>query len=159
METWKPIQNHNNYFISDLGRVRSLKKKRDIILKSSPRGKSGYLAVTLWSDNGIKKSYHIHTLVAEAFLNHISSGHKVTVDHLDNDKLNNRLKNLQLLSNRANVSKNTRMGTSKYIGVHWSKSMNRWKACIEIEGVKNILGYFNDEIDASIAYQSKLKTL
>jgi len=50
-EIWKPINNYSGYFVSNLGRVKSFKKCREIILKSSPRSKSGYLAVSIWSDN------------------------------------------------------------------------------------------------------------
>lgn len=159
MEIWKSIKNHDGYFISNLGQIKSFKKKREIILKQTPRTTSGYLCVSLWSDDGIKKTHNIHQLVAAAFLNHNPSGHIVTVDHIDNNKSNNSLDNLQLLSSRANVSKNTRVGTSKYTGVYWSKSMNKWTACIMINKVKNILGYFHNELEASNAYNLALNNL
>ena len=74
-------------------------------------------------------------------------------------KYNNSASNLQLLFSRANVSKDTRIGTSIYTGVCWSKSMKRWRAAISINGNRNILGYFYNEIDASNAYQTILATL
>lgn len=155
-EIWKPIKNHTGYFISSLGRIKSFKKRREIILKQSPRSKAGYLSVSIWSDDAKKKTHDIHVLVAEAFLNHVSNGHEVTVDHIDNIKSHNNVSNLQLLSNRENVSKNTKRGTSIYTGVLWSKSMNKWVSRIIINKVRYIIGYFELEIEAGYAYQNAL---
>ena len=47
--------------------------------------------------------------------------HKLVVDHINNDPLDNRLENLQLISHRYNLSKDKKGGSSKFTGVSWDK--------------------------------------
>jgi hypothetical protein len=85
-------------------------------------------------------------LVAMAFLNHKPDGtHKIVVDHINNNKLDNRVVNLQLISQRENLSKDRKDGTSKYVGVCWKKSRNKWQVDIKIDGKRKYLGLFTDE--------------
>jgi len=166
-EIWKDIPNYEGYYqVSNLGRVKSLKRVvcrsdgsfhtlKEKLLKASING-VGYLA-TILSKDGKKKSFKVHQLVAMAFLGHEPCGYKIVVDHVNNDKLNNQVDNLQLTTSRHNVSKDIRRGASKYIGVSWYKNSNKWMASIRINGKQKHLGYFNDELDASKAYQNALK--
>ena len=65
-------------------------------------------------NGGAKKCMSIHQLVAMSFLGHSPDGtHKVVVDHVNDDKIDNRVKNLQLLSNRENCNKRDSKGKSK----------------------------------------------
>lgn len=48
-------------------------------------------------------------------------------------------------------------GTSKYLGVHWCESQNRWRAKIGHNKVHIYLGSFVNEIDAAIAYNNGAK--
>jgi hypothetical protein len=100
----------------------------------------------------------VHTLVAMVFLNHKPDGtNKICVDHINNIKTDNRLVNLQLITNRENTSKDKKDGTSKYVGVCWQKSKNKWMAQINIDDKKKYLGYFTDEHEAHLVYQKALK--
>ena len=95
-EVWKDIPFAKGYYqVSNLGRVRSI--GRTVNAKQSTRKikgqvlqqnlSSGYAIVTL-SFDGVRKSVRVHRLVAEAFLpNPIN---KRTVNHIDENKLNNR---------------------------------------------------------------------
>jgi alkyl hydroperoxide reductase subunit AhpF len=94
-----------------------------------------------------------------AFLGHVPNGQKLVVDHIDGDKLNNNLNNLQVITNRENTSKDRSGGTSKYVGVSWSKQNKKWKAQIRIDGKQIYIGHFTNDIDASQAYQKKLKEI
>lgn len=165
MEYWKDVKGYEGaYKISSFGRVKSLSRtiKRqdfDIRLKEKMllnyNNSNGYLHVTL-NKNGISKNVKIHQLVAVAFLNFIPDGtHKFVVDHIDNNKLNNNLQNLQLLNNRQNCSKEKR-GFSKYTGVGFAKRKMKWRAYICINNKNNHLGYFKTEIEAHNAYQNAL---
>jgi hypothetical protein len=95
-------------------------------------------------------------LVAMAFLNHKPCGHKLVVDHIDNNPLNDRLYNLQVITHRQNCSKDKK-GTSKYTGVTWEKRINKWKAHIRINSKLKYLGYFTDELKAANAYKKALE--
>ena len=114
-EEWKPIKNHENeYEISNLGRVRSLDRyiksansktglqfKKGQILKQKLNKVNGYMMIILWKDNK-QKGYNIHRLVAEHFLP-IKEG-KNTVNHIDGDKTNNRVDNLEWVSYGENLA-------------------------------------------------------
>ena len=154
MEIFKDIPGYEGiYQVSDLGRVKSLRFNKEKILKPTV-GSHGYYTVGLCK--GKRKTISVHQLVAMTFLNHKPDGTtKVVVDHIDNNPLNNRLYNLQLVTNRENTSKN-RNGTSKYTGVCWSKRDNKWRSEIRINGKKKHLGRFNCELAAAAAYQKEL---
>ena len=104
-EIWKEIEGFNNYQVSTLGRV-----KRTTWSRNSPAGKilkpsknnCGYLFVNLQKN---KKAYRksIHRLIAEAFID--NPNNLTDVDHIDNNKLNNTVENLQWLSHKDNMNK------------------------------------------------------
>ena len=81
------------------------------------------------------------------------------VTRSDNNKLNDKLYNIQVITNRENLSKDKKRGTSKYIGVCWSKREQKWTSQIRINGKKKGLGYYKTEQEASQAYQNELKKL
>lgn len=168
-EIWKDIPDYEGYYqVSNLGRVKSLERKciansyGGIKLKKekilSPSFNKGYLYVVLYFNRN-KKTKSIHQLVAMAFLGHTPCGYKIVVDHINNIKTDNRIENLQLISNRENSSKDKKNMYSKYTGVSWDKSKNKWKAQIRINGESKHLGIFENEIDASNAYNKILKTI
>ena len=90
------------------------------------------------------------------FLNHNPNGHKVVVDHVDNNKTNNSIYNLQVITARLNVSKDRLDKTSKYTGVCWHKAGRKWYAQIRIEGKTKYLGSYKSEFRAHLAYQNIL---
>jgi hypothetical protein len=162
-EEWKPIKNYEGFYeISNHGSVKSLKRfgvKKDRILKPTPNTQ-GYLMVKLCV-NGNNNCFTIHRLVWENFGNKEKIGN-LTIDHIDNNKLNNRIDNLQLLTCRENISKcyrETRKTTSKYTGVCFDKKSSKWEASITINKRKKSLGYFKSEYQASLVYQKALKNL
>lgn len=165
-EIWKNIKDYDNlYQISNLGRVRSLDRyvKHSVAnVNILRKGKIiigcidniGYRHVSLYK-NKKGKTFKIHKLVATAFLNHTPCGHKLVVDHINNNKLDNRVNNLQLISSRENSTKENR-GDSNYIGVGYHKSSSKWRSRIQINGINKNLGLFNNEFDAHLAYQKEL---
>lgn len=112
MEIWKPIADYEEYYeISNLGRVKSLPRtivksngviqnRKERIRKLS-KDKDGYLIVGL-NLNGTSVKKHVHTLVAEAFLDGKFNG--AEVNHRDFDRTNNCSDNLEWVSHRDNVS-------------------------------------------------------
>ena len=145
-----------HYQVSNLGRVKSVKFNKEKILKPG-FDSNGYYIVNLCKNNKryVKK---IHQLVAMYFLDHNPNGMVIVVDHKNNIKTDNRLENLQIITNRQNTSKD-KIGSSKYTGVCWSKDRNKWLSQIYINGKGKYLGLFENELDASIAYQNELKNI
>jgi hypothetical protein len=109
-EIWKDIKGYEGcYQISDQGRVKSLQR----IVKHSKGGKklikerflnqhvckSGYYSVLL-SKDGINKRVMNHILVAKTFLQNLEN--KRTVNHIDCNKLNNNVTNLEFLTDSEN---------------------------------------------------------
>ncbi len=162
IETWKDIPSYEGkYQCSDFGNIKSLnynKTKREQLLKPSI-DKDGYLRVVLCKE-GKTKTFKVQVLIAMAFNGYIPDGtHNIVVDHDDNDKLNNRADNIKLRTNRENTSKDRKGGTSKYIGVSWYKRYNKWRAQIFVNGKIKCLGYFENPLYASNAYQNALNNL
>ena len=165
MEQWKDVIGYEGiYHVSDMGRVKSLPRKRKArngliqlrgrILKAAPNDR-GYLTVVL-CNNGKNKTFKVHQLVAMAFLNHKPCGLKLVVDHKNEIKTDNRLENLQILTNRKNLSKSVKNSSSTYTGATWVSERKKWKSCIHVDGRNIHLGFFDKEIEAANAYQKAL---
>ena len=151
-EIWKKVKDYENYEISNFGKV----KRKNKVLKYFIC-KNGYKYVSL-SKNGIVKKITIHSLVAINFLNHKNDGtNKIVIDHIDNDKLNNNLDNLQLITNRENNTKTKKGITSIYVGVR--KNKGKFESQIRIGKDRKYLGRFNTELDAYKAYQKALNDI
>ena len=158
IEEWQKIQGYENYYlISSLGEVKSIKNGKDRILKKSKNTK-GYFIVSLCK-NGKTKSFQIHQLVAINFLNHIPNGLNRVINHIDFNKTNNNISNLEIVTNRENSNRKHLKSTSNYTGVSWDKNKNKWQSQIKKEGKTIFLGRFNSELDASIAYQNALNKI
>lgn len=93
--------------------------------------------------------------MAITFLRHTPS-RKYVVDHKDNNPLNDRLSNLQIITNRLNNSKDKKNKTSKFTGVSWNISTGKWRAMIYLDGKLKSLGRFIKEKDAAKAYNKAL---
>lgn len=167
-EQWKPIEECSGlYEISDLGRIKSIEKivrngrgyktLKELILKQGTSG-AGYKQNTLHV-NRKTKTFNIHKLVAVAFLNHVPNGHELVINHIDFNKENNKSNNLEIVTPRQNTNKKHLKSSSKYTGVHWNKSKNKWESSIRINNKARHLGTFINEIDAHNAYQKALKEI
>ena len=113
IEIWKDITGYEGrYQISNLGKVRSL--VRDILLKPALDSK-GYPQVRLYNE-GQGKSYRVHKLVADHFIPNLDN--KAQVNHIDENKLNNNVNNLEWMTNKENMNHGTR---NKRAGINISK--------------------------------------
>ena len=112
-ELWEPIYLYNEksvYEVSSHGRVRNT--KTDKILKPRKHS-SGYLNVNL-HHNGNIRNYYIHRLVLLAF-NPIYSDDILQVNHIDGDKKNNYLSNLEWCDNSYNQKHAYQIGLKRHI--------------------------------------------
>jgi len=157
-EVWKDIPNYEGiYQVSNLGNVKSLKFNKEIIMKSAINSR-GYRQIVL-SNTPIRETRTVHSLVAEAFLNHKSIKGEVVIDHINDIKTDNRLENLQIVTQRYNTYKTKKNNSSTFKGVHFSNTYKKWIAKIKINKKDIHLGSFDCELKAHLAYQNKLKEI
>lgn len=167
-EIWMDIPNYEGlYKVSNMGRIYSIEREIFCGPNNSARRLIGgkllkagmtsqkYLLVVL-SKNGKNTSILVHKLVAIVFLNHQPSGYNIIVDHIDNDKTNNIITNLQLISHRLNSSKDIVGATSKFTGVTWDKRANKWRSHLKINNKNIYLGTFINDEDAANRYNLAL---
>lgn len=113
IEEWKDIKENNNYQISNTGKIRSKDKTtmrkdgkplttKGRILKVAKDTK-GYLRTTISN-----KTVKIHRLVAEAFI--INPNNLPEVNHIDGNKENNYVDNLEWISHTDNIKHAKRIG-------------------------------------------------
>ena len=154
LEVWKEIEGYGGrYMVSDQGRIKSLYGNTKIL--KANKGDGPYHRVTLHMNNEIKNET-VHVLVAIAFMGHKKCGKKIVVDHINNIQDDNRAINLQIISQRANSTKN-RSNKTGYTGVRDRGS--RYESSIMVSGKHRHLGSFRTAIEASNAYQNALAGL
>lgn len=160
-EIWKDIKGfEGEYKISNYGNVKSVerfifymnpspttKRIREKILRVSKM--EGYLFVT------IKKNIlPIHILVWDHFGNSRRKGRKIVVDHIDENKSNSRIDNLQLLTHQQNILKHYSITRGKYPGV--SKKRSRWAAYAKHEDKNKKTKYIGTYDTPELAYEAYL---
>ncbi len=150
-EEWKIIEGFETYSISSFGNVRN--NKTDRILKQRLNRK-GYIYVNL-SKNNKNKKFSCHRLVAMAYIPNPEN--KTCVDHINNDKTDNRIENLRWVSVQQNNQNRriNKINKSGYIGVIFEKDRNKWLATIG--SIK--IGRFTNKEDAIRARLKKSKEL
>lgn len=187
-EVWRDIQGYEGlYQVSNLGRVRSLDRWVDRtnqpgyflqgkILK--PRtGKNGYKYVVLCS-RCEHRTFTIHRLVALAFVSN-PNGFNV-VNHIDGNKTNNAVDNIEWCSYSENTlhaikeglfkpekSANTmrsqlrqnKNNTSGTKGVYFNKKLRKWQAYIRVNYKMIYLGVYENKEDAIKARLEKEREL
>ena len=116
-EIWKPVVGYEGFYeVSNMGRVKSLERKdclgrtvKERILKQAVTH-DGYLKVGLWA-GGKLKTLKVHRLVCEAFND--NRDEKPEVNHINENKTDNRACNLEWCTRRENNnhgSRNIRAG-------------------------------------------------
>ena len=148
---WKHVVGYEGlYEVSDSGLIRAVdkinalgKKLKPKLIKPAPKN-DGYLVVVLCK-NKTRRTRLLHRIIMEAF----KGKSDLTVDHLDGNKLNNSIKNLEYVSHtencyRRSVKKNKSIGTRK--------RGKKWSARIMINGVEKHLGTFEDQESSQLAY-------
>lgn len=165
MEIWKDIVGYEGiYQVSNYGNVKSLDridcrghKIGGRIISHSKDG-GGYHNVKL-AKNGNVKTCHVHRLVAEAFIDNPDD--KPTVNHINENKDDNTVNNLEWMTYKENAHHGTRMercyGNRDYkaIGENISDSLKkkgRTKPIIQYDKDMNVIAEFDSAVDAAKKY-------
>lgn len=141
-EEWRPVVGRFagwNYEVSSLGRVRSLHTRRnrgaaDGILAEYANN-SNYRLVMLSKDR-VHKNVTVHSLVAEAFIRERGPGDEV--NHIDGNKTNNKLENLEWVGKSENALHAIRTGIRKSFSGGSSKGQENPGAKLTNEQAKAI---------------------
>jgi hypothetical protein len=116
----KKIEGFEDYTIFENGIIM---KNTGKVLKpnASAGNRGGYLRVNLYKE-GRYKTLAIHRLLAFYFIPNPKKYSEI--DHIDGDRLNNKLDNLRWCTRSENMRNNNvvRNSSSKYIGVSWCKT-------------------------------------
>jgi hypothetical protein len=85
------------------------------------------------------------------------------IDHINGDGLDNRRSNLRVCPHQKNawnaIRRNKSTITSGYKGVSWYRRDSRWRAYVVIDAKQTHLGYFDDEVEAAMAYDKAAREL
>ena len=101
VEIWKEVVGYEEYYrVSNLGNVYSLISNKQL---SPAKNASGYMQLTLKGG----KSVRVHRLVAEAFIP--NPNNYPEVNHIDCNKINNKLENLEWVTPSMNIQHNVKM--------------------------------------------------
>lgn len=166
-EVWRHVIGYEGrYMVSNLGRVQSIGREVDYpngvkinlskrILKLTTH-KYGYKIASM-NMNGHNKKVGVHILVAKAFIP--NPDNKPQVNHIDGDKANNNVSNLEWVTSAENASHNILPKMKhKHIGVRYEPRGGSWVAGIS-KGNKRIhIGTFKTEEEAHKARTEYLKT-
>ena len=163
-ELWLPVPDFEGYYeVSNLGRIKSLSRIVHVtnrVLKekfnSMHLKRDGYHSVLLRKP-GVKKTIQLHRIVAKAFIK--NPDNKDAVNHIDGNKLNNCVNNLEWVSNRENSChyySNINSGTP--VGVHYRKERNKYCAHIHVNKKKVWLGQYDTKEQAYEARVNYLKS-
>lgn len=141
-EIWKPIKNYEGlYEISNFGKIRSLDRTVPIrnstkfikgSLRKPQKKDNGYLFVILYKDSK-SKNHYIHRLVAKNFIDNPSL--KETVNHIDGNKENNNINNLEWSTRSENSIHGFKNGLCKSCEKHYKSKLTN----SDVLEIKNIL--------------------
>jgi len=164
-EIWKGVPSLDGVCLcSNFGRI---KKRADTTVKANGgvrRNPSkivkqvinpwGYMYINI-SVGGIPYKLFSHRVIAEAFIPNPEN--KPFINHIDRNRSNNNIENLEWCTSRENQHHRTlgENNSSKYVGV--KKHKNRWLSRIWIEGKSRALGTYKTEVEAHNAFQVALK--
>lgn len=144
------------YFVNELGQVFSYPKKtrkgiRKLLLN---KNKFGYLLIDLCKDGEVKK-YLVHRLIAVAFLDNVEN--KEQVNHINGNKEDNRLENLEWTTNSENQKHAIRTGLRSAKGEKNSQSKLNETQVLKILNDKNPYSKISEVFNISIGTISDIK--
>ena len=153
-EEWKDIEGYKDkYMVSNSGKIKSLKRKveydggyytlNEVIMKQ--KDIRGYKNITL-SKNNKSRTLQVHRLVLEHF-NPVKDMDKLQVNHIDGDKSNNSLSNLEWCTPKENTQHAIKLGKrGDQKGIKNPNSKLNPKQVKEIVEIRNSTGNSHSKI-------------
>lgn len=147
-EIWKDIKGFEGlYQISNRGRLASLRKGVFRVL-SNKNSKGDYFAVILRSGDKAKHT-RIHRLVYETFVGEIPQGKKYNIHHINGDKQDNRVENLELVSSTQHHTKHLSENPRLIDGMNNYNKYIRPKKVAQCDLSENVIAIFPNAKEAS----------
>lgn len=138
-EEWRTIKDFPNYKISNLGRVYSiLRNGTSGGIRKTNLSHNGYVQVSLKCDNNLVNK-RVSRLVAEAFIP--NPDNKSDVNHIDENKTNNRVDNLEWCTHVENTNhgtRNDRISASKSREIYCNELNKRFKNAKQASSILGI---------------------
>lgn len=144
-EQWRSIKEFDNYLVSNKGRIMNGKTGK--ILKPADNG-HGYEIVDLYQ-NGKRKKLRVHRLVAQAFID--NPNNLETINHIDENKHNNCVENLEWMSNGDNI----RYSQAKPVEQYDFESGELLATYPSTRAVERLTGFYQSAISAACRGQFK----
>ena len=112
-ELWKPLLEYKGIEVSSIGRIRKAanKSRKERILTEFPKDRDGYYRCSVQSLDGTWTSQPVHSLVAKAFIPRTKN--RDIVNHIDGNRTNNRIENLEWVTPKENVIHSFKFGSRK----------------------------------------------
>lgn len=112
-ELWKPLLEYKGIEVSSIGRIRKAanKRRKERILTEFPKDRDGYYRCSVQKLDGTWTSQPIHRLVAKAFID--NPYNKGSVNHIDGNRTNNKVENLEWVTAKENVYHSFKYGNRK----------------------------------------------
>lgn len=144
-EVWKDIKGYRGvYQVSNCGNIRSVdhydRNGRNFIAGKLLRPglkDNGYLQISLCNNTGKAKNHYVHRLVMETFIGECPDGYEV--NHIDENKRNNNISNLEYVSHRININHGTNLLRS---------ALKRRKAILQFSKDGIFLAEYSSTIEA-----------
>lgn len=135
--------------VSNHGNVARLKTGKVVVLKPNNHG---YICIHLWKD-GKQKQVSVHSLVAHAFIRNPDPTTKTEIDHVNKVKSENAVWNLRWVTRSENMRNKVKLSgtSSKYIGVCWDSSRNKWMSYARVDNKTHTVGRYDTEEEAAHA--------
>lgn len=112
-ELWKPLLEYKGIEVSSIGRIRKAanKSRKERILTEFPKDRDGYYRCSVQRLDGTWTSQPVHRLVAKAFIPRTKN--RDIVNHIDRNRTNNRIENLEWVTPKENVIHSFKFGSRK----------------------------------------------
>lgn len=112
-ELWKPLLEYKGIEVSSIGRIRKAanKSRKERILTEFPKDRDGYYRCSVQRLDGTWTSQPVHRLVAKAFIPRTKN--RDIVNHIDGNRTNNRIENLEWITPKENVIHSFKFGSRK----------------------------------------------